>query len=81
MSDEIRRQREQLQQTIDLLEAQRAMLGDTAVEAALSGLRAKMAQLNTPIPSAPAAPIVDMEGERKLVTIMFADIANFTAMS
>ena len=67
-------EREQLEQAIAALQAQRATLGDAAVDAALAGLRQKLAALDES--SLPA-----LAGERKLVTIMFADISGFTALS
>jgi len=66
-------EREQLEQAIAALEAQRAVLGDAVVEAALASMREKLAQA--------AAPTPDQQGERKLVTVMFADLSGFTALS
>ena len=62
---------EQVKQTINALEAQRALLGDAVVDTALAPLREKLAQLE----SAQAAE------QRKLVTVLFADLVGFTAMS
>lgn len=60
--------REQLEQAMAALEAQRAVLGEAAVEAALAGLRQRLAALQV--------------GQvRKLTTILFADVSGFTAMS
>ena len=70
--------REELEQAITALEAQRATLGDVAVDAAIAGLREKLrAPAATRAPASPRA----WHGERKLVTVMFADISGFTAMS
>lgn len=66
---------EQIQQAITLLESQRAALGDAVVDAAIAPLRL---QLIT-VPSTPAA--AERHGERKFVTVLFADIAGFTALS
>lgn len=66
---------EQLAQTIQTLEAQRAILGDAIVEIAMAPLREKLAAL---IQSAQRP---QQMGERKLVTIMFADLSGFTALS
>jgi predicted ATPase/class 3 adenylate cyclase len=63
--------REQLEQTIAALEAQRALLGDAVVDTALAPLRQQLAALQ-------ARPAGD---QRKLVTILFADVSGFTAMS
>ncbi len=64
-------EREQLEQTIAALETQRAVLGDAVVETALSPLREKLAALEVPVASE----------QRKQVTILFADVSGFTAMS
>lgn len=73
----------QLEAAIAGLEAQRALLGDQVIEAALGPLRTQLVllkqQTTGSIPPPPAAPA--FEGERKLVTIMFADISGFTALS
>jgi predicted ATPase/class 3 adenylate cyclase len=64
---------EQLEQAISALEAQRTVLGDAVVNAALAPMREKLAALQTHI--APAGQ------QRKQVTVLFADIIGFTAMS
>ena len=66
----------QLESAIAALEAQRAILGDVVVEAALAPMREKLAALEQI-----EAPTPDLMGERKLVTVMFADISGFTALS
>ncbi len=66
-------EREQLQQTIALLESQRAILGDAVVAAAIAPLRARLESLDQTRPS--------LHAERKFVTVMFADISGFTALS
>jgi predicted ATPase/class 3 adenylate cyclase/regulation of enolase protein 1 (concanavalin A-like superfamily) len=65
----------QLEQAITALETQRAVLGDAVVEASVQALRQQLAALASPTP----AP--ELHGERKLVTVMFADISGFTALS
>ncbi|MEI6725172.1 MAG: adenylate/guanylate cyclase domain-containing protein, partial [Actinomycetes bacterium] len=67
-------ERDKLEQAIAALEAQRAILGDGVVDSAQGSLRA---QLTAPPP--PRAP--SLEGERKLVSVMFADLSGFTALS
>ncbi|MBA3532702.1 MAG: AAA family ATPase [Ardenticatenales bacterium] len=64
-------EREQLEQAIAALEAQRAMLGDAVVDAALGSMRATLATLQQE--RAPE--------QRKHATILFADLAGFTPMS
>ncbi|MBP8003190.1 MAG: AAA family ATPase [Chloroflexi bacterium] len=64
-------QRSRLEQAILALNAQRAILGDAVVDDSVAALRQQIAQLT------PATP----GQQRKQVTILFADIPNFTAMS
>jgi class 3 adenylate cyclase/tetratricopeptide (TPR) repeat protein len=64
--------RVQIEHAIRALDAQRALLGDAVVDTALAPLRQQLAALQ-----APARP----SAERKLVTVMFADISGFTALS
>ncbi|MFN2243475.1 MAG: adenylate/guanylate cyclase domain-containing protein, partial [Anaerolineae bacterium] len=62
-------EREQLEQAITQLEAQRATLGDGVVDASIAALHEKLAALErTP-------------EQRKQVTILFADISGYTALS
>ena len=61
----------QLEQTIAQLEVQRAILGDAVVDASIAALRDKLATLE------PAT----VSEQRKQATVLFADVAGFTAMS
>lgn len=61
-----------LQTAIDTLEAQRPILGDAVVEAALGSMREKLAAL-----AARAQPAQ----QRKQATVLFADVSGFTALS
>jgi len=63
--------REQLEQAIAQLEAQRTTLGDAVVDVTIAALREKLAALE-PIPTAK---------QRKQATILFADVSGFAAMS
>jgi ABC-type oligopeptide transport system substrate-binding subunit/class 3 adenylate cyclase len=67
-------EREQLEQAIRALEAQRTVLGNAVVEAALGSMRRQLAELEKEAPPT-------LRGERKLVTVMFADISGFTALA
>lgn len=60
------------------LEAQREVLGDAVVEPALQALRQQLAELRRGV-EGPVPP--SLEGERKLVTVMFADISGYTALA
>jgi class 3 adenylate cyclase len=64
-------EREQLEQAIAALEAQRAILGDAVVDPAIAGLRKQLAELEP----------TSAEQTRKQVTVLFADISGFTTMS
>jgi len=63
---------ERIRTAIAALEAQRGVLGDDVVEAALAPLRQRLLALTR------AAPPSE---ERKRVTVLFSDLAGFTAMS
>ena len=68
-------EREKLEQAIATLAAQRAAMGDAVADAALSGLRQKLAELER----AGTAGHAGLSDERK--PFMFADLAGFTALS
>ncbi len=59
-----------LEKAITALEGQRAALGDAVVETALAPLRARRAQLESPASE-----------QRRLVTVVFADLVDFTVLS
>ncbi len=70
-------EREDLLAAIRAIEAQKDILGAAAVESTVAPLRARLASLgDTPAASAPSP-----EGERKQVTVMFADLSGFTTLS
>ena len=66
--------REQLEQAIAQIEAQRTSLGNAATDAAIAGLRQQLVAVEQ-------SERPTLEGERKVITVMFADISGFTAMS
>lgn len=68
-------ERDLLDRAIAALEANRARLGDEVVDVALSAMREKI--LGVEIGNRP----VRVPQQRKLVTILFADMSGFTAMS
>ena len=85
-------QRDQLEKAIDLLEKQRAELGDAVAETALAPLRAKLTALNqqvegplTVLRSKPGpvnvASMPPFDGERRVVTILFCDVKGSTTMA
>jgi len=65
---------EQLKQTMATLESQRALLGDVVVENALAALRQQIATLETQALGTPTE-------ERRIVTILFADIVGSTTLA
>src|SRR5574338_742070 len=69
------KEREDLNRAIEALQAQRAVLGDQVVELAQTALREKLARLH----------MGEQTGhepqERKLITVLFADVSGFTAMA
>ncbi|HKZ86155.1 MAG TPA: adenylate/guanylate cyclase domain-containing protein [Anaerolineae bacterium] len=72
----------ELRTSIAALEAQRAVLGEVVVNAALGPMREKLAALEAALHAPAFHPKEsDAEGERKVVTILFADISGFTALS
>jgi class 3 adenylate cyclase len=66
-----------LERAIATLETQRITLGETVVEAALGPMRQQLAELE----HAKDKSALAFEGERKLVTVMFADFSGFTALA
>jgi predicted ATPase/class 3 adenylate cyclase len=68
---------EKLEQAVQALESQRATLGDGVADAALIPLREKLSSLRAVSAQASG----ENEQFRKIVTVMFADISGFTAMS
>lgn len=71
--------RDLLVRTIETLERQRHVLGEGAIDVALAPLRAKLTALDER--TGTPAPLPERISERKVVTVLFADIAGFTEMS
>ncbi len=72
---------EALRQAISALEGQRALIGDAVIETALGPLREKLARLEAVTASLATAKPAPSGEQRKLVTVLFADLVGFTAMS
>lgn len=68
--------RRQIEQAIAALQAQRSTLGDEIVDTSMAALRQQLTS-----PGRPEITRSALRGERKQVTVMFADISGFTAMS
>jgi class 3 adenylate cyclase/predicted ATPase len=68
-------EREQLEQAITALEAQRTFLGDAVVDAALGPMREKLAALQGKLQ------LPEEKQQRKQITVLFADVSGFTKMS
>jgi len=64
---------EQLERAISDLQARRAILGDAVVDPAVAALREQLGKL--------AAPKTGGDDERKIVTVMFADLSGFTQLA
>lgn len=69
-------ERQQLEQAIAALEAQRATLGDATVDASIAALREKMADVG---PAGPDA--LQLRGERRQATVILADVKGSTALA
>jgi class 3 adenylate cyclase/predicted ATPase len=65
-------EREQLEQTLAALESQRPLLGNMVVDMAIAPLRERLNALQGQ---------ASTEQQRKQVTVLFADVSGFTAMS
>lgn len=70
-------EREEIEQAIASLEEQRTILGDTVVDTSIAALRQKLISLEMTAPDAQAL----SEQQRKLITVLFADVSGYTAMS
>ncbi len=68
-------ERTQLEQAIANIETQRANLGDEVADTALGAMRGRLAALTASAAGPEAA------SQRKQVTVLFADLSSFTAMS
>ena len=68
----------QIKATIEALEAQRGLLGNSVVDTALAPLRQRLTQLLAP---ANPTPRPQSEQSRKQVTILFLDVVGSTALS
>ena len=66
---------ENLQRAIEALEVQRSTLGDEIVDIAQASIREKLARLNLGLRG------TDEPQQRKLITVLFADVSGFTAMA
>lgn len=73
MDEDVRSQIDSLEQAIAAQETARATLGDAAVDAAVAALREKLSELQSQV----AQP----GQQRKQITVLFADVSGFTAMS
>lgn len=70
-------ERDDLLAAIRAIEAQKDILGAAAVESTVGPLRARLVALGDAPAVAPPSP----EGERKQITVMFADLSGFTTLS
>ncbi|HEX6032831.1 MAG TPA: adenylate/guanylate cyclase domain-containing protein, partial [Anaerolineales bacterium] len=68
-------ERENLNRAIEALEVQRSTLGDEIVDIAQAAIHDKLARLNRGLRG------TDEPQQRKLITVLFADVSGFTAMA
>ena len=66
---------EDLHRAIEALEAQRAVLGDEITDIAQASIREKLDRVNRGVRG------LDEPQQRKLITVLFADVSGFTAMA
>jgi class 3 adenylate cyclase len=71
---------QEIEQAIGALEAQRSILGDAATDAALDGLRQRLAEL-TGESKQGSIPAPETQGERRIVTVLFCDVTGSTALA
>ena len=71
----ILKERELLEQAIAALETRRSLLGDEIVDVALTSMREKLAGLKS------GTRVSREPQQRKLITVLFADVTGFTAMA
>jgi class 3 adenylate cyclase/predicted ATPase len=69
------KERADLEQAIAALEEKRSVLGSEIVDIAITSMREKLAGLS------PGSRVTHEPQQRKLVTILFADVSGFTAMA
>jgi class 3 adenylate cyclase len=81
MSPTIKEQIERLKSTIAEMEAQRDALGDAVVQKAVDPLRDKLEELNRLLEVSQTIPLDKPTQQRKLVTLLFMDIAGSTAIA
>ena len=75
-------EREDLEQAIAVIEAQRPSLSDAAVDSVLAGLRRRLAELGeAQSERSEAAGKPASSSERRIITVLFADVKDSTAMA
>jgi class 3 adenylate cyclase/tetratricopeptide (TPR) repeat protein len=75
-------ERERIEKAIERLEDQRETLGNETVEAALSALYRQLSELEgSEIDGRPKASKTGRLGERRVVTVLFCDVAGSTALA
>ncbi len=74
--------RERLEKAIAAVEAQRADLGDAAVDAVLAGLQRELASIGpAEVQARLGAGEGDLAGERRIVTVLICDVVGSTALA
>lgn len=81
MPESVRDQIDKLHTSIAGLEAQRGILGDQVVGPALAALREQLAALEADLALEATSRAAPLDGERRLVTILFTDIVGSTSIA
>ncbi len=74
-------ERENLEKAIQGLESQREQIGDAAVDAALEVLKRRLVELAAPPPDHEAGSSSAHGAERRVVTVLFCDVAGSTKLA
>ncbi|MGC1376971.1 MAG: adenylate/guanylate cyclase domain-containing protein [Anaerolineales bacterium] len=72
---------EKVEQAIQALEAQRAVIGDEVVDSALGPLREKLAAMLSAISASQPSGKIEDARQRRIITVLLADMSGFTAIS
>jgi class 3 adenylate cyclase/tetratricopeptide (TPR) repeat protein len=72
---------EKVEQAIQALESQRAIIGDEVVDSALGPLREKLAAMLGSLSASQPSDKIEDAHQRRIITVLLADMSGFTAIS